>query len=123
MNVLFLCSYGGAKSVMAASYFNQLGLPIEATAASAEEPYEAVPAPVAELLAGEGVDVRSFRPRQVTEEDLRTATRVISIGCEVASDRAVERWDDVPQASEDLHGSAEAIRRHVEALAAELRER
>ncbi|HUR79241.1 MAG TPA: hypothetical protein VM733_00645 [Thermoanaerobaculia bacterium] len=119
--VLFLCPHGGAKSVMAAAYFNQLAaeraLPFTATSAAAEDPYDAVPEPVADLLQREGVDVRSFRPRHVSEEDLRAAAKVVAIGCAVT---AAERWDDVPMAGEDLHGSASAIRRHVAALVEEL---
>ena len=129
--ILFLCSYGGAKSVVAASYFNrlanELALPYVAVAASAEEPYPAVPDPVADFLQRDGIDVRSFQPRHVEEDDLRGASRVVGIGCNLdaldANGTAVERWDDVPQPSEDLPASADAIRRHVQALAEELRGR
>ena len=124
--VLFLCSYGGAKSVLAASYFNRLAderaLPYVAVAAAAEEPYPAVPAPVADFLERDGIDVRSFSPRRVDENDVRDAARVITIDCNIANAK-VERWDDVPLVSEDLPGAAAAIRRHVEALAEELRGR
>jgi arsenate reductase (thioredoxin) len=126
MNILFLCTHGGAKSVMAASYFNrlaeELALPYTAIAASAEDPYDAVPEPVAEFLERDGFDVRAFTPRPVEARDLNGATRTVSIGCELAGTH-VERWDDVPAASEDLEGSAAAIRRHVTALVEELRVR
>ena len=126
MRVLFLCAHGGAKSVMAASYFNRLAgegaLPHAAIAAAAEEPYDSVPAPVAELLLSEGLDVRSFIPRSVGERDVDGAGRIVAIGCELEG-VPVERWDDVPAASEDLEGSAAAIRRHVDALMEELRGR
>lgn len=125
--ILFLCSYGGAKSVMAASYFNQLAeehaLPYTAIAAAAEEPYEAVLPPVVELLEREGFAVRAFKPRHVQPEDVQAAARIVSIDCGAAGVEATERWDDVPKVSDDLHGSAAAIRRHVEELAAELRDR
>lgn len=130
--VVFLCQHGGAKSVIAASYFSQAGLPFHAVAASAEEPYEEVPRPVADLLdEREGIDVRAFKPRRVESSDLDAAVRVVSIGCDVPPGATgsqpgsgeVERWDDVPPASEDLEGSAAAIRRHVDALVAELREK
>ena len=123
MNVLFVCAHGGAKSVMAASYFNRLAeeqaLPYAATAVSAEDPYEAVPAPVADLLLRDGDDVRAFTPRPVEPRDVGDAARIVTIGCELAGAQ-VERWDDVPAASDDLEGSAAAIRRHVEALIEEL---
>jgi len=132
--VVFLCQHGGAKSVIAASYFNQAGLPFEAVAASVEEPYEEVPAPVVGLLRGEGVDVSDFKPRRVEGSELDDAVRVVTIGCDLSGVPGSQpgtgdglrarrsSWDDVLPASEDLHGSADAIRRHVDALVAELRE-
>ncbi|HJQ36954.1 MAG TPA: hypothetical protein VKB93_07435 [Thermoanaerobaculia bacterium] len=118
MRVLFLCQHGGAKSVLAAAYFNQLaaerGLPSVGTSAAAEEPYDAVPAPVAEHLHREGIDVRELRPHHAEPDEIAAAERIITIGCDVPG--AHERWDDVPAASEDLDGSVAAIRRHVEAL-------
>jgi protein-tyrosine-phosphatase len=126
--VLFLCPYGGAKSVIAASYFNRLaeeqGLPYRAEAAAAETPYDAVPAPVAALLAGEGIDVSGFQPRRVEAGDVRGAARVVTIDCDPAtldlSGARSEAWNDVPKVSVDLEGSAAAIRRHVERLAGHL---
>jgi len=129
--ILFLCSAGGAKSVVAASYFNrladELALPYVGVAAAAEEPYPAVPDPVADFLECDGIDVRSFRPRHVEEGELRNASRVVSIDCNLdaldLNGTAVEQWSDIPKVSEDLDGSAAAIRRHVQALAEELRGR
>jgi arsenate reductase (thioredoxin) len=126
--ILFLCQHGGAKSVIAVSHFNRLaaerGLPFVAAAAAAEDPYEAVPAPVADHLQREGFDVRAFKPRQAEPGEISSAARVVTIGCEVPGAQGgaavSERWDDVPAASEDLEGSVAAIRRHVEALAATL---
>ena len=125
--ILFLCQHGGAKSVIAASHFNRLaaerGLPFVATAAAAEDPYDAVPTPVAGYLRREGFDAR-VQPHHVAPEEIETAAKIVTIGCEVpgAESGAVirDRWDDVPAASEDLEGSVAAIRRHVEALAEDL---
>ena len=127
--VLFVCQHGGAKSVIAAAYFNRLAgemrLQYEGFAVAAEDPYPAVPAAVAELLDRDGFDVHDFQPRAVEECDIESAARVVRIGCDlrVAEAADVEQWNDVPMASEDLAGSAAAIRRHVEALAETLRVR
>jgi protein-tyrosine-phosphatase len=110
MSILFLCPHGGAKSVIAASYFNRITGRDTATCAASEEPYDAVPEPVAAFLESEGFDVRGFVPHRVTEAERQRATRVVDI----------DRWDDVPPASEDLEGSVAAIRRHVEELVKEL---
>ncbi len=111
---------------MAASYFNRLAeeqaLPYSAIATSAEDPYDSVPEPVADFLMRDGFDVRAFTPRPVEERDVSAAARIVAIGCELRGAQA-ERWDDVPAASDDLEGSAAAIRRHVEALVEELRGR
>ena len=124
--ILFLCAHGGAKSVMAASYFNRLAaerdLPFVAIAAAAEEPYDAVPAPVADLLDDEGFDVRPFKPHQAAPEEVGKAAKIVTMGCNVPAAEAgrTVRWDDVPQPSADLEGAAAAIREHVQALAEEL---
>ena len=127
-HILFLCPHGGAKSVIAATYFNRIAqeraLPFVGISAAADEPYDAVPEPVAGLLEREGFAVRALKPRAVDPRELTSAAKVISIDCDLAAvDLAgvsVERWEDVPMASVDLAGSAAAIRRHVEALAAAL---
>jgi arsenate reductase len=122
-SILFLCQHGGAKSVIAASHFNRLaverGLPFVATAGSAEEPYDAVPAAVADRLHSDGFDVRAFKPRRASAADIDGAAKIVTIGCDLPDVAAVQ-WNDVPAASEDLEGSVNAIRRHVEALAEEL---
>lgn len=127
--ILFLCQYGGAKSVMAASYFNRMmeqsSMPFVGVAAAAETPYERVPDPVADLLERDGIAVRDFKPREVVAEDTRSAEKIVSMDCDLSavdlSGSEVERWDDVPRPSVDLDGSASAIRTHVERLVAELR--
>lgn len=126
--VLFLCPYGGAKSVIAASYFNrlaaELALPLSAVPASAEAPYEAVPPPVVAFLEREGFEVGDFKPRRVTSEELGAASKVISIDCDLSQldgpEVLIEAWNDVPRVSEDLPGSAAAIREHVRRLVDEL---
>jgi arsenate reductase (thioredoxin) len=127
--VLFMCPYGGAKSVIAASYFNRLAeaerLPYVASAAAAETPYEAVPKPVADVLEHDGFDVASFKPRPVAAIDFESAAKVVSIDCDLSKldshGATVEEWNDVPKVSVDLPGSVAAIRKHGETLIAQLR--
>ena len=126
--VLFLCPHGGAKSLIAASYFNRVagerGLSYVAVAAASEDPSDAVPGPVAGLLERDGFDVATFKPRRVEQADVGRAARVVTIDCGVGAVNAdgatVERWDDVPKVSDDLEASAAAIRRHVVMLAEQL---
>jgi arsenate reductase len=121
--VLFLCPHAAAKSVFAAAFFERLaaerGLAARADAAGIEPDPETNPAVVA-ALAAEGIDVGRHRPRRVTTEELASAWRVVSLGCDIDGiapvDVAIERWDDVPQVSADLPVAREAIRRRVAAL-------
>jgi len=126
--VVFMCPYGGAKSLVASSYFNREAdlkkLPFTAIAVAAETPYEVVPEKVASYLESDGFKVRDFKPRHAEGSDFSTAKKVVSIDCDLTKidtrGVAIERWDDVPKISIDLPGSVAAIRRHIDTLIAEL---
>jgi arsenate reductase (thioredoxin) len=125
--ILFLCPHNAAKSVLAAAYFDTMaverGLPFRADSAGTEPDEQPSPAVVAALQA-DGIDVAGHQPRLVTVEDLASAYRVISLGCDVESlvpsYVRVDRWDDVPPASRDLAASRKAIRCHLDAFFDEL---
>jgi protein-tyrosine-phosphatase len=122
--VVFVCEHGSVKSLMAAQWFNRLaherGLRLRAVSRGIT-PDAAVPAPVADHLAGQGFDVRGFAPSALAESDLESARRVVSMGADTGSvvapgDRRLERWDDIPP-SEGVYGrTSEAIRARVQAL-------
>jgi arsenate reductase len=125
--ILFLCPHNAAKSVLAAAYFDQLardhGLGFRA--ASAGTSPDAAPSPaVVAMLRDEGIDVAGHRPRSVTSQDLISAQRVISLGCDPADldggSAQIDRWDDVPPASQDLGAARAAIKRHLNELVNEL---
>lgn len=111
--VVFVCPHGAAKSVLAAAYLQRLadqrGLSLHATAAGTDPDPELSPQ-VAQALLDEGLDVRGQRPRRVTPDELATAWRVVSFGCDlgdlVPAGLAVTRWDDVPLIRDDF----EAVR-------------
>jgi len=129
--VLFMCPHGGAKSLIAASYFHRMAaekeLPLTAVAVAAEHPYKTVPTPIADFLEKDGFHVRSFTPRPVSRADLRNASKVISISCDLTKvdtrGTAVEKWDDVPLVDAGLPQSAAAIRKHVNLLIDQIRSR
>jgi protein-tyrosine-phosphatase len=123
--VLFVCLHGAAKSVVGAAHFRRLagerGLGIDAVAAGTEPDPELGPGAV-KGLAGEGLRAQPGRPRPVTLHDLRTATRVVSFGCDVtpAAGQPVDRWDDVPNVSDGYAAARDRIVARVERLVAEL---
>ena len=127
--ILFLCSHGAAKSVIAAAYCQQLaaaqGIQLRVTSAGTEPDPEIAPA-VVELLRAEGIDVTGQRPHLVTHEELTTADRIISLGCDLSdlapAGSTIERWDHVPSPSQDLQAARDRIRTHVERLVATLRQ-
>jgi protein-tyrosine-phosphatase len=123
--VLFVCEHGNVKSLMAASYFNELarsrGLPFRAVSRGLAPDSDTVPDFVKTPLAAEGFDVSTFRPQQLTEADIVASDRVIGISTTLPAEAAsraakTEQWNDVPAASTDYARSRDAIRAHVEDL-------
>ena len=125
--ILFVCPHNAAKSVIAAAYFQELagrkGLAVQATSAGTD-PSPMVALAVVEVLRRDGLDVAGYHPRRVTQEELGTATRIVSLGCDLRDftlDAAVvEHWDDVPPPGQDLGAACVAIRARVERLVSEL---
>jgi arsenate reductase (thioredoxin) len=125
--IIFLCPHGAAKSVIAAAYCQQLadvqGIPLRVMSAGTEPDSEIAPA-VIELLRAEGIDVTGQRPRCVTHEELATADRIISLGCDLGDlapvGSMIECWDDVPPPSQNLHAARDRIRTYVDRLVATL---
>jgi arsenate reductase (thioredoxin) len=129
-NILFLCPHGVAKSVMAAAITHHLalevGLELQISNAGTE-PDEFIPVKVVDLLASNGLDVSSWKPRLVTQSDLELADRVISLGCDLRafefSSSKFESWADVPSPSENLKVCHDAIQARVKQLIAGLQAR
>src|SRR4051812_22847552 len=63
--VVFVCEHGSAKSVIAAAHFNRLaaekGLPYRAVSRGTN-PDASIPASISSALAGDGLDVSTWRP-------------------------------------------------------------
>jgi protein-tyrosine-phosphatase len=124
--VVFVCAHGAARSVVAAAHFRRMagarGVSLGAVAVGLEPDAELSRAAV-DGLAGEGLAAAPGRPRPLTLHDLRTATRIVSFGCDVTPGRPgqpVERWD-VPPVSDGYRAARDRIvtglERLIEALA------
>jgi hypothetical protein len=77
------------------------------------EPDEVVPPPVVTGLARDGFDVRTYVPRALSAEQVASATRVVSFGCDlsdvVSGPSAIERWDGLPLVSDGYATARDAI--------------
>lgn len=122
-SIVFVCPHGAAKSVLAAAYCQRLaderGLRLRATAAGTDPDPEISPK-VAEALLQEGIDVRDHSPRRATREELASAWRVVSLGCDLGAlappGLAIERWDDVPSTTEHLAAARGLIAARISRL-------
>jgi protein-tyrosine-phosphatase len=123
--VVFVCEHGTAKSLMAASYFNQLsaqrGLKLRAVSRGSVPDASSVPAPVLEGLRSDGVDARDFHATVLSAEDVADARQVVAIGTHVPASliddaSKVEHWNDVPAASTNFDATRSSLKAHVEAL-------
>jgi arsenate reductase (thioredoxin) len=123
--VLFVCEHGNVKSLMAASYFDELAqarsLPFRAVARGSSLNSDTVPDFVKASLAEEGFDVSGFQPRVVTRDDIAASDHVISISTTLAVDHAstaakIEQWNDIPAASTNFGQSRAAIKAHIAEL-------
>jgi arsenate reductase (thioredoxin) len=123
--VLFVCEHGNVKSLMAASYFNQLakerGLPLRGISRASAPNSTTVPPNIASALRAEGFDVSDFHPAAVRAADVAAAKRVITIGTTLpASIKTagldIEQWNDVPPASTQYFASRDSLRNYVREL-------
>jgi arsenate reductase len=126
--IVFVCEHGSARSVIAAAHFNRLasekGLAYRAVSRG-KNPDDAIPASIKDALATDGMDVSAWKPKGVTEEDMRKAGRVVTLGIDLpaakpaAQDRLLE-WSDVPAMSQSYDAVRKVIVQHVNELVQKL---
>jgi arsenate reductase (thioredoxin) len=123
--ILFVCERGNVKSLMAASYFNQLaaqrGLPWRAVARGISPDSTTVPKSIAAALLAEGVDVSEFHPAKVDATDAADAVQLVVIGTDLPArfggdEQRIERWNDVPPASTSYDAARRSLKAHVAKL-------
>lgn len=123
--VLFVCERGNVKSLMAASYFNQLAaerkLPLRAISRGVSPNATSVPPAIVAGLHAEGIEVSAYRPVALSPNDTSQSRHVVAIGTDLpaSAHSAVttrERWDDVPAASTNYAAARDSLRAHVRDL-------
>ena len=124
--VLFVCVHNAGRSVMAEALFNELAAG-RAQASSAGTIPGGAPHPVVvEAMREVGLDVAGHRGRLLTDDMVRSADRVITMGCAVDEQACpavryanVEDWglpDPKGQPIERVREIRDEIRRRVEVL-------
>jgi arsenate reductase len=124
--VLFVCVKNAGRSVMAETLFNRMAEgsaeAISAGTIPQEHPHPEVVATMKEI----GIDISSHRGRQVTDDLVRSADRVITMGCAVDEQACpailyanVEDWglpDPKGQLPERVREIREEVANRVESL-------
>jgi arsenate reductase len=129
VQVLMVCEHGNVKSLMAASYFNELALarhlPFVAVARGSAPDSTTVPPAIVAGLRVDGFEMSQFHPTKVAASDVAAADRVILISTDLPADisvdsRQLEQWSDVPPASVNYGAARDALQMHVRALIGQL---
>ena len=82
MKVLYVCVHNSGRSQMAAAFFRQMADPARADAVSAgTQPGERVHPVVVDVMRESGLDISRNQPQRLTNELVRDATLLITMGC------------------------------------------
>jgi protein-tyrosine-phosphatase len=125
--VLFLCVHNAGRSQMALGFFQHLAGPGAIAWSGGSEPgYEINPAAVA-AMAERGIDITGEFPKPWTDEIVRAADVVVTMGCgdacPVLPGKRYLDWeldDPAGKSVEDVRPVRDEIERRVRALLAEL---
>lgn len=125
--IIFVCQHGAAKSIVAATYFNQLAaqneLNVRAIARGTNPDSKLSEATVAGLSI-DGLILAESTPQQLSLEDLHSAQRIVSF-CELSDEYKdkimIEQWDDVPPVSENYDKARDAIIEYLNVLITNIR--
>jgi arsenate reductase (thioredoxin) len=126
-SVLFVCVHNAGRSQMAAGYLQALaGDRVEVRSAGSAPKNEVNPAAVAAMLE-EGIDISANTPKILTDEAVEASDYVITMGCgdvcPFFPGKEYLDWvldDPAGQGVEAVRPIRDEIRKHIEALIAEI---
>ena len=124
--VVFACVHNAGRSQIATALFNRIADPARAVAVSAgTDPGMQVHPEVVAAMKELGIDVSFARPRLLTDEVIRHARVVVTMGCgdqcPVVERARMEDWqlpDPAGQSLETVRGIRDEILKRVQALVA-----
>jgi arsenate reductase (thioredoxin) len=124
--ILFVCVHNAGRSVMAEAFLNQVAAGRATGVSAGTIPQDGPHREVVEAMREVGIDVSAHRGRLLTDELVRSADRVITMGCAVDADACpavlyanVEDWglDDPKGKDPDtVRRIRDEIRRRVDEL-------
>ena len=121
--VLFLCTHNAGRSQMALGFFRALAGDSAIAWSGGSEPGNAVNPAAVEAMAEVGIDISGEFPKPWTDEIVRAADVVITMGCgdacPIFPGKRYEDWqvsDPAGLAVEDVRAIRDDIRGHVEGL-------
>jgi arsenate reductase len=125
--VLFVCVHNAGRSQMAAGLLDQLSEGRVRVRTAGSEPADRINPAVVEAMAEVGVDLSKEFPKPLTDEAVRAADAVITMGCgdacPIYPGKRYEDWELEDPEGKDL-GTVRRIRdeiaRRVEALVVEV---
>ena len=120
--VIFVCEHGAAKSILAATYFNHFaaesGLSLRAVARGTNPDREIAPQVIQGLMM-DGLAPAESSPRELSEEDIQSAHRLVAF-CDLPKAHRytipVDYWKDIPPVSEDYIRARDAINKLIRRL-------
>ena len=126
--VLFLCVKNGGKSQMALGWFKRLAGDRAVAWSGGSEPGKSLSATAVEAMAEVGIDITGEYPKPWTDERLRAADVVITMGCgdtcPYYPGKRYEDWEfDIPDGLDPLDATRftrDAIEAKVRRLLTEL---
>jgi protein-tyrosine-phosphatase len=125
--VLFLCTHNAGRSQMAMGFFTALAGDAAVAWSGGSEPGDEVNPAAVEAMAERGIDISREYPKPWTEEIVRAADVIITMGCgdacPVFPGRRYEEWkldDPAGQSVDDVRPIRDEIERRVRTLLVEL---
>ena len=116
--VLFVCLHNAGRSQMAAGFLDKLADGRVSVRSAGSEPGEEINPQAVEAMAERGIDLSKKLPKPLTDDGVRAADVVITMGCgdacPIYPGKRYEDWDLEDPAGKDLE-TVRRIRDKIEA--------